>query len=93
MNIGGNYHFLDFTKPETFFKGATLCLVISALASYKIMKHLSAVHVVVFNTSRSIIVWIFSLALSWQTFQILQIVGFLIIFLGVMVFNDILIGE
>ena len=71
--------------------GAIICLVITALAGFKIMKQLSAVHVVVFNTCRSIIVWVFSMAVSWQNFQVLQIVGFLVIIIGVMVFNDILI--
>ena len=71
--------------------GAIICLVITALAGFEIMRQLSAVHVVVFNTSRSIIVWLFSLAVSWQTFQVLQIVGFLVIVFGVMVFNDVLI--
>ena len=65
----------------------------SALAGIKVMRRLSAVHVVVFNTSRSVIVWAFSLAVNWQNFQALQIFGFLFIVLGVMVFNDILIGK
>ena len=76
-----------------FILGTTIILVISALCGIKVMRRLSAVHVVVFNTSRSVIVWAISLALSWQTFQVLQIVGFLFIVLGVMVFNDILIGK
>ena len=75
------------------FLGSTIILVISALCGIKVMRKLSAVHVVVFNTSRSVIVWAFSLAFSWQAFQALQIVGFLFIVLGVMVFNDILIGK
>ena len=76
-----------------FILGTTIILVISALCGIKVMRRLSAVHVVVFNTSRSVIVWAISLALSWQTFQVLQIIGFLFIVLGVMVFNDILIGK
>ena len=74
-----------------FVLGAIICLVITALAGFEIMRQFSAVHVVVFNTSRSIIVWLFSLAVSWQTFQVLQIVGFLVIVFGVMVFNDVFI--
>ena len=63
------------------------------LASIGVMKQLSAVHAIVFNTSRSVIVWGFSLAMSWQAFQSLQVVGFLSIVLGVLVFNDILISN
>ena len=42
------------------------------LATSLIMRQLSVIHVVVFNTARSMIVWAFSLAVSWQTFQGLQ---------------------
>ena len=93
------YHFLNdiYNKKISLnhvhsFSATIFILVTSALASIRIMRQLSAVHVVVFNTARSMIVWAFSLAVSWQTFQGLQIGGFLFIILGVMVFNDILIG-
>ena len=65
----------------------------SALAGMQVMKRLSAVHMIVFNSSRSILVWAFSLAFSWQVFQVLQVVGFSVIILGVMVFNDVLFGK
>ena len=82
-----------YIQNSTLFSATTLILVISALAGIGVMRKLSAVHVVVFNTSRSVIVWAFSLAVSWQKFQALQVVGFVFIILGVMVFNDILIGK
>ena len=47
----------------------------------------------VINSGRSVIVWAISLAIGWQTFQPLQIVGFLIMSLGVLIFNDILLGR
>ena len=37
-------------------------------------------------------VWAVSLAVEWQTFRPLQIVGFLLIVVGNLIFNDILIG-
>ena len=65
---------------------------ILALCSYGVMKHLSSVHLVVFDTFRTLIIWVFSLAVSWQLFNPLQLVGFLVMILGVMVFNDIFFG-
>ena len=47
----------------------------------------------VINSGRSVIVWAISLAVGWQHFQPLQIVGFLIMSLGVFIFNDILLGK
>ena len=37
--------------------------------------------------------WALSLAVGWQHFQPFQIVGFLVMCLGVLIFNDVLIGE
>ena len=47
----------------------------------------------VINSGGSVLVWAISLAVGWQAFQPLQIVGFLIMSLGVLIFNDILLGE
>ena len=70
-----------------------MLLVVTALAGMQVTKKLSAVHYIVFNSSRSILVWAFSLAVSWQVFQVLQVVGFSVIILGVMVFNDVIFGK
>ena len=78
---------------QLIFVGSTIVLVVRVLFGLRVMKRLSAVHVVVINNSRSLLVWAISLAASWQTFQGLQIVGFLFIVLGVLVFNDILFGK
>ena len=78
---------------QLIFVGSTIVLVVCVLFGLRVMKRLSAVHVVVVNNSRSLLVWAISLAASWQTFQALQIVGFLFIVLGVLVFNDILFGN
>ena len=72
--------------------GTTLCLVFTSLAGIGVTLKLSAVHRLVIDTGRSILVWAISLGLDWQTFQPLQIIGFFIILLGVLIFNDIFIG-
>ena len=47
---------------------------------------------IIIYMSVPIIVWAVSLGLDWQTFEPLQIVGFLLIVVGNLIFNDILIG-
>ena len=47
---------------------------------------------IVIYASVPILVWGVSLAVEWQTFEPLQIVGFLLIVIGNLLFNDVLIG-
>ena len=60
-----------------------------------ITRKLSAVHRIVLDQLRTILVWAVSISAPAfnEEFQPLQIVGFLIICLGVLVFNNILIGK
>ena len=47
---------------------------------------------IVIYTSVPILVWAVSLGVGWQTFEPLQIVGFLLIVVGNLIFNDVVIG-
>ena len=72
------------------YLGVVACLIPGTLAGISITVKLSAVHRLVLNSGRPIIVWVISLALKWQDFNSLQLVGFIIMTVGVIVFNDIL---
>ena len=73
----------------------TICLCIFMSSGIMITKKLSAVHGIVIGQLRAILVWAVSISAPAfnEEFQPLQIVGFLIICLGVLVFYDILIGK
>ena len=60
-----------------------------------ITRKLSAVFRIVVDTGRPVLVWIVSISIPDfnQEIQPLQIVGFLVILLGILVFNDIFIGK
>jgi drug/metabolite transporter (DMT)-like permease len=70
----------------------TLALCICLVAGITITLKLSAVHRIVIDSGRAIIIWALSLAIGWQKFIWLQILGFLVMCVGVLIFNDILIG-
>ena len=72
------------------YLGVVACLIPGTLAGISITVKLSAVHRLVLNSGRPIIVWVISLALKWQDFNSLQLVGFIIMTVGVIIFNDIL---
>jgi len=72
------------------FLGVVACLIPGTLAGISITMNLSAVHRLVLNTGRPIIVWVVCLAVQWQSFKYLQLIGFIIMTLGVMIFSNIL---
>jgi hypothetical protein len=41
------------------------------------------------DTCRTLFIWIVSLALNWETFKWLQVVGFVLLVYGTFLFNDI----
>ncbi len=40
--------------------------------------------------NRTIFIWIISLALQWETFKSLQVVGFVVLIYGTFIFNDVI---
>ena len=68
-------------------------MVFALFFGISITRKLSAVHRLVLDSGRSIIVWAVSMILGWQQFQILQIVGFVLMITGVLIFNNLLIGN
>ena len=77
------------------FISTIIVLCLSSITGIMITRKLSAVHRIVLDQLRTILVWAVSISAPAfnQEFQPLQIVGFIIISLGVLVFNDILIGK
>ena len=54
-------------------------------------KYASALARSTYETSRSILVWMFSIAIGWESFEILQLIGFMIMTVGLLLFNEIII--
>ena len=75
------------------FLGTTVALCMALFAGISLTRKLSAVHRIVIDSGRSVLIWAVSLAAKWQTFQLLQIIGFLIMSIGVLIFNDVLLGK
>jgi len=51
---------------------------------------MSATTRMVLDSVRTIFIWLFSLAVFWQQFQYLTLVGFIVLIIGMMLYNDIL---
>eukprot|EP00731_Ephydatia_muelleri_P024425 Em0016g696a len=74
---------------------ASLGLVFSIaffnFAGLTVTKTMNATTRMVLDTLRSIIIWVISLAVGWQKFEPLQPVGYVILFVGIWIYYDLII--
>ncbi|CAG9321013.1 unnamed protein product [Blepharisma stoltei] len=54
-------------------------------------KYASALARSTIDTSRTLIVWVFSMAVGWEQFEWLQLIGFALLVIGTTVYNEVLI--
>merc|ERR1712039_623275 len=55
-----------------------------------VTKHMSAAHRMVLDSVRTLLVWVFSLALGWEHFHPLQLLGFAFLSFGIAVYNEVI---
>uniref|UniRef100_A0A2P2HZN8 Solute carrier family 35 member F6-like n=1 Tax=Hirondellea gigas TaxID=1518452 RepID=A0A2P2HZN8_9CRUS len=60
-------------------------------AGVSVTKELNATTRMVLDSVRTLVVWLFSLAVGWQNFQYLQPIGFVMLVLGMFLYNDAII--
>jgi len=73
------------------FCGTLLSISFFNFAGVSVTKELNATTRMVLDSVRTIIIWGFSLALLWQKFIPLTLLGFFFLIIGMMVYNNILI--
>lgn len=54
-------------------------------------KELSATTRMVLDSVRTLVIWAVSMLIGWQQFYFLQLIGFCILLIGMMLYNDIVI--
>lgn len=47
----------------------------------------------VLDSVRTMVIWVFSLAIGWQNFQGLQLAGFVALLFGMCLYNDVFITQ
>jgi UAA transporter family len=68
-----------------------LTLMCMNIAGQGITKHLSALSRTIINQCRTIVVWGISLILGWESFYILQFIGFILLICGALFYNEIIV--
>jgi len=73
------------------FTGTIISIAFFNFAGVSVTKELSATTRMVLDSVRTLVIWIVSLAVSWQVFIPLQILGFVTLIFGMCLYNNILI--
>jgi len=73
------------------FSGTVISIAFFNFAGISVTKELSATTRMVLDSIRTISIWMFSLAVGWQSFYPLQLAGFAILLSGMCFYNDIII--
>jgi hypothetical protein len=71
------------------YPGNIFSIAFFNFAGISVTKELSSTTRMVLDSGRTLIIWAVSLALSWQKFFALQIVGFLLLVVGMGIYNGV----
>ena len=75
------------------FSGTVFSIAFFNFAGISVTKEMSATTRMVLDSVRTLVIWGVSLAIGWQPFQALQLLGFAVLVTGMCVYNDIVIGK
>ncbi|ODN03330.1 Solute carrier family 35 member F6 [Orchesella cincta] len=73
------------------FVGTIVSIAFFNFAGVSVTKELSATTRMVLDSVRTLVIWMFSLAVSWQKFNYLQVIGFLFLIIGMCLYNNVVI--
>ncbi|KAI9205401.1 uncharacterized protein BJ171DRAFT_73101 [Polychytrium aggregatum] len=93
----GNFFDLPVGYQQVFGTPAVLTAAVGIIFSIaffnwfglSVTKTLSATSRSTIDTCRTLFIWIVSLALGWESFKWLQVLGFIVLIYGTFVFNDV----
>lgn len=75
-----------------FLLGNVFSIAFFNFAGISVTKEMSATTRMMIDSSRTLIIWIFSLTVFGQKFQVLQLIGFIVLISGMCTYNGINIG-
>ena len=69
--------------------GNTVSIAFFNFAGLSVTKEMSATTRMVLDSLRTLVIWVVSLALGWETFHGLQVLGFVVLLTGTMLYNGL----
>ncbi|KAH9378009.1 hypothetical protein HPB48_016683 [Haemaphysalis longicornis] len=80
-----------FIQIGNSWQARFLSIAFFNFAGISVTKELSATTRMVLDSVRTLVIWLFSLAVSWQSFNWTQVVGFVVLILGMFLYNDVVL--
>lgn len=71
--------------------GTVVSIAFFNFAGISVTKEISATSRMVLDSVRTVVIWAFSLLVKWQTFDYLQLFGFVVLLFGMCLYNNILV--
>jgi len=84
MQMGQNWHILFGIL------GTLISISFFNFAGVSVTKELSATTRTVLDSLRTFIIWIFGIAVGWQKFSYIQLIGFMVLLLGMSIYNKLI---
>lgn len=88
----GLFQLVHNWKLGMAFSGTIFSIAFFNFAGISVTKEMSATTRMVLDSVRTLVIWSVSLAIGWQPFQALQLLGFAVLVTGMCVYNDIVIA-
>ncbi|XP_053988398.1 solute carrier family 35 member F6 [Hylaeus volcanicus] len=73
--------------------GIAFSIAFFNFAGISVTKEMSATTRMILDSVRTLVIWVFSLALGWQYFHYLQVIGFAVLLIGMSCYNNIIIPQ
>ncbi|XP_043599136.1 solute carrier family 35 member F6 [Bombus pyrosoma] len=73
--------------------GISFSIAFFNFAGISITKEIGATTRMILDSVRTIIIWAFSLAFRWQAFHYLQLIGFIVLLIGMCCYNNVIIPQ
>jgi drug/metabolite transporter (DMT)-like permease len=91
MNIKDGFYQI-ISHPEIYWSAIAIIFSISLFNWFGLLitKKISSTSRATVDIMRTVFIWLVSLYLEWEAFQILQVVGFIIMIYGIFVFNNLI---
>jgi len=89
--IDGFYQIANSWEVVTGLSGTIFSIAFFNFAGISVTKQMSATTRTVLDSIRTVVIWIVSLLFSWEAFSFIQLGGFIVLIVGMCVYNDIII--
>lgn len=73
--------------------GTVISIAFFNYAGISVTKEISATTRMVLDSVRTMVIWMVSLGIGWQSFKYLQLIGFVVLLFGMCLYNDIVVRQ